>query len=236
MEKYTFICESCGKEKTVDLSKSKKRQRFCCNQCKGNAFAGISFSPTKYVVTPEIHDLIKEVYQKVTGNGEVKKLAEKIKFPRWKVSRYAIRQGWLAKTEPSKKWTKEEINILESKAHTLPETISRALREKGFERSPAAVVAKRKKLRLLRNLPGQNATQLAECLGVSNHTVNNAISKGVLIATRRETKRTETQGGDMYFIKDADIKNYILENIGEIDLRKVDKYWFVDLVSDGGIR
>lgn len=43
------------------------------------------------------------------------------------------------------------------------------------------------------------------------------------------------QGGDIYFIRDKWVRDFILAYIAEIDIRKVDKYWFVDLLAGGNI-
>ena len=71
------------------------------------------------------------------------------------------------------------------------------------------------------------------CLGVDDHFITRAIETKKLRAQRRGTHRTNRQGGDIYFIRDAWVRNYILNYINEIDIRKVDKYWFVDILTNG---
>ena len=98
-------------------------------------------------------------------------------------------------------------------------------------RSVTGIVLKRKRERLLRNLDGMSAHSLAECLGVDVHFVMRAIKGNRLKAERRGTLRTEIQGGDIWYIKPKDIRYYVLNWLNEIDIRKVDKYWLVDLIK-----
>lgn len=190
-----------------------------------------SLKPIRYPITQEIHDRIVRVYQRDTGNGQVRALAKTIGYPRWKITRYAIQCGLIAKQRKEPDWSEQEIKILEHSSRYCPEVIQRKLRAKGFNRTVTAIVLKRKRMRFLRNLDGQSAQSLALCLGVDVHFVTRAIKAGRLRAERRGTLRTEIQGGDFYYIKNKDIRRYIISWLGEIDIRKVDKYWFVNLLA-----
>lgn len=86
-------------------------------------------------------------------------------------------------------------------------------------------------MRFLKNLNGQSATHLAMCLGEDTHFVQRAINRGLIKTNRRIQNRTPQQGGNAYLIKDKDAREFIVENVNMIDLRKVDKYWFVDLLT-----
>lgn len=185
----------------------------------------------KHIVSPEQHENIKRAYQTMTGNGEVKKLAKKINLPRWKISKYALKNGWIATHSKMPDWTKRELKILEKNAHRPVEFIYKKLKKEQFHRTETAIVLKRKRMRFAKNLEGQSATGLAECFGVDGHTITKAIKDGKLKADKRDTKRTALQGGDTWYIKDKDVRSYILNYLPEIDLRKVDKYWFVDVLS-----
>ncbi len=190
-----------------------------------------SKKPSRFLITPEIHEAIVRVYQCGTGNGQVRALAERFNYPRWKISRYAIQAGLIAKQKKEPDWNEREIHILELNAHRCPEVIQRKLKMVGFTRSVTGIVVKRKRERMLKNLEGMSAREFSHCLGVDDHFVIKAIKAGRLKAEQRGTKRTEAQGGDIYFIKDKAIKEYILNWINEIDIRKVAKYWFVDLLT-----
>ncbi len=187
--------------------------------------------PVRYPITPEIHEAIVRVYQRDTGNGQVAALALRLNYPRWKITRYAIQAGLIAKQKKEPDWNEREINILGLNAHRCPEIIQRKLKARGFIRSVTGIVLKRKRMRLLRSLDGISARSLADCLGVDAHFITRAINAGRLKAEQRGTHRTEVQGGDIYYIKEKAIKEYILNWINEIDIRKVSKHWFVGLLS-----
>lgn len=185
----------------------------------------------KYFIDEARHEAIRKVYLENTGSGQVRDLAKRLGLPRWKITRYAIKQGWTAKQHKEPNWNDTELRILERNAHLQPEAIQRHLKVAGFRRSCIGIVLRRSRSNFLKNLSGQSAMSLAICLGVDIHFVTKAINQGRLEAGRRGTKRTEKQGGDQWFIKDPDIKNYIKENVHEIDFRKVDKYWLVSILT-----
>ncbi len=190
-----------------------------------------SYKPPRWPITREIHDSIVRVYQKDTGNGQVRALAIRLGYPRWKISRYAIQIGLIAKQKKEPDWSDKEIRILEHASRLHPERIQKKLKLAGFSRSVTGIVLKRKRMRFLRNLDGESAQSLSHCLGVDVHNILNAIAAGKLKAEQRGTKRTDHQGGDIWYIKNKDIRKYILNWLNEIDIRKVDKYWFCDLLS-----
>lgn len=186
--------------------------------------------PKKWPISPEMHEIIDRVYHTDTGNGQVAALARRFGYPRWTITRYAIQQGWTARQKGEPHWSEKELKLLKGSARHSPEVISRKLKEQGFSRSVTAIVMKRKRMRFLQNLNGHSAISVAMCLGVDSHFVLRAIRRGKLYATKRGTNRTERQGGDAWWIKDKDIRDYVVNHLPQIDIRKVDKYWFVDLL------
>jgi len=189
-----------------------------------------SLKPSHFPITPEIHEQIVRVYQRDTGNGQVKALALRLNYPRWKITRYAIQVGLMAKSKKEPNWSDKEIKLLEHHSHLSPERIQIKLKKAGFNRSVTGIVLKRKRMRFLQNLEGMSSRGLAECLGVDSHFVTKAILGDRLKAEKRESKRSEKQGGDIWFIRNRDIRNYVLAWLNEIDIRKVDKFWFCDLL------
>jgi hypothetical protein len=57
----------------------------------------------------------------------------------------------------------------------------------------------------------------------------------MLRATLRGTDRTEIQGGDTFWITQIAVRDFVLSYPDEVDLRKVEKWWFLDLVTNGRI-
>lgn len=230
MPYFEIHCEVCGQPKRA-WRPADQPPRFCSRGCRDKGFFGFNAKPARFPITPEIHAAIERVYKRDTGNGQVAALARRIGYPRWRISRYAISQGWIAKQQKEPDWSGDEEAILERSAHLCPEVIQRKLREKGFHRSVTGIVMKRKRERFLQNLNGYSACKVAEGLGVDMHFVRRAIKAGKLKARYRGTKRTPQQGGDQYYITERAVRDYIVGNINEIDIRKVDKYWFVGLLA-----
>lgn len=192
---------------------------------------------TKYHFNPAIDEIIKKVYreiQPIAGRTPVIfLLAQKINIPRWKISRRAREIGAYEPRIKEPIWNEAELRILKSYAHKQPETIQRYLKKHGFQRSVTGIILKRKRMRMLKNLDGYTARQLSEAFGIDEHCITRWIEKEYLKAERRGTLRTEIQGGDMWYIKKKDIKKFIIESIGIIDIRKVEKFWFVDILANG---
>lgn len=184
----------------------------------------------KHFWTEDIDNEIRRVYRTVTARNAVNELAERLNKPRWVISRRAFTIG---ATEPRIKepvWSEQELSILEQSAHRHTAVIQRHLKKAGYERSEMGILLKRKRMRFIQNMNGQSANSLAECFGVDAHCITRWIEQGLLKTNKRGTDRTPQQGGDTYYIKDIWIKEFINENIGIIDIRKVDKFWFVEIL------
>jgi hypothetical protein len=71
-----------------------------------------------------------------------------------------------------------------------------------------------------------------EFLGVDLHWVLNHISTGSLKA---EVIRQDSEGTSNYYIKEKNLRHFIISNPDVIDLRKVEKYYFIELVANGAV-
>lgn len=178
-----------------------------------------------------MHNRIRKAYQGDTGNGEIRDLAIRLGLPRWKVTRYAISQGFTAKQKKEPDWSQRELSILHQNAHLAASVIQKRLKKHGFCRTEVGIVIKRKRMRFLQNLNGHSARSVAECFGIDVHSVMRYIKNGWLVAKKRGTQRTEAQGGDSWYIKDKDIRDFVINSVAVVDFRKIDKYWLVDLLS-----
>ena len=76
---------------------------------------------------------------------------------------------------------------------------------------------------------------LAAAFGVDAHKVCTWIHRGLLRADRRGTDRTRQQGGDTWWIPISSVRKFILRAPEEIDLARVEKFWFLDLLTGGKI-
>lgn len=223
-------CEVCGKQfrrsAPVDTP-----PRFCGRDCLYHSRCGQRYE--KYVIPEEWHDIIRKTYQTGTGKGEVAKLARKIGVPRTRITNLARNNGWIPKKYSADWdyfWCDAEISTLERNAHYAPITIARKLKAKGFRRSVGAVEIKLAELRARQNLEGMSANSLGECMGIDMHSVLTAIQRGYLKAERRPGFEGDNAA---YYILPKDVKKWITDRLPEIDIRKCDKYWLVDILTGG---
>lgn len=181
------------------------------------------------IIDIPMHHKIKKLYQTKTGrSGEVEAFAKANGFPKWKIVRYAQTKAWVATGKKEPIWSKEEKALLRNNAQHGEEYILKVLKKAGFSRSIVGIGLKRRRMRYHLNLEGQTANMLSECFGVDRHRITKWIKEGLLKATRRE----QGQGkNNSFFIKDRDIKKFIVNNVNEIDIRVVDKYWFIEILA-----
>lgn len=159
-------------------------------------------------------------------------LAKKFNMPRWAIYQRALKIGAVQSSHQKKPWTKEEISILKQYARYEPQTIRKRLQKADYQRSIASIVLKRKRMRLLSNQKGMSACLCADFLGVDLHWVLNHINTGSLKA---EVIRRDKKGKSNYFIREKELRRFIITNPDRIDLRKVEKYYFIELVANGGV-
>jgi hypothetical protein len=173
----------------------------------------------KYLFTPEMDNEILYTYSINTDSKpRLLNLAKKFNMPRWAIY------------QQKKPWTDKEIKLLEKNAKYTPQTIKKRLEKAGFNRSAASIVLKRKRMRLLSNLDGMSAALCAEFLGLDLHRVLNYVGQGLL---KVEVIRRDREGKVNYHIREKNVRKFIINNPDMIDLRKVEKYYFIELLANG---
>ncbi len=190
---------------------------------------------TKYSPTAAIDALIAEAYrrQRQGDRRAIKLVSARLNWPAYAVSKRAAELGLVRIKE--QRWSEEEESVLLRFGHLAYSGIQRKLAEAGFHRSCAAIAVKTTRLRIKSNLDGYSANSLALAFGVDSHKVLNWIGKGLLAASRRGTCRQEEQGGDSWWIPKNEVKRFVMRYPEEIDLARVEKFWFLDLITDGRI-
>jgi hypothetical protein len=187
----------------------------------------------KYVFTPEMDKELHHTYRINTDSKpRVINLANKFNMPRWSLYQRALKVGAVTTSHQKKKWEKEEVSILKHYARYEPQTIKKKLEKAGFQRSIASIVLKRKRMRFLSNLTGMSACLCAAFLGVDLHWVLKYIRSGLLKA---EKIRQDSQGKVNYYIREKNLREFIINNPGLIDLRKVEKYYLIELLANGKV-
>ena len=191
----------------------------------------------KYVFTDQIDQLIREIYlnhrDAKTGVG-TRPLAKKVGIPQWALKKRARELG-LARTKELP-WSEAELGILARYAWMSDERIRLKLKAAGYSRTVTGIHLKLKRMRFKHDGSFYSACSLAQALGIDPHAVTRWIKSGHLKAKFRGTARTAQQNGDSYLIQEKDVRRFILEHPTDIDLRKVDQLWFLDLITNGLVR
>jgi hypothetical protein len=178
----------------------------------------------KWFWTEAMDALLRRMYDP-SVKGRPQEIAYRLRMPRWAVNRRAIALG-LSRPK-DRPWTSQEEAYLEGNFHHV--SVKALARKLG--RSPTAIKLKAKRLGLRKYGEGYTACSLAEALGVDPHWVLARIRSGKLRASHRHTERTPEQGGDSWLITDEALLEFLREHPYDIDLRKVDSLWFMDLIS-----
>ena len=187
----------------------------------------------KYRFTSEMDREIMYTYSINTDSKpRITNLTKKFNLPRWAIYQRALKICAVKSAHQKRPWTDEEIQILKENAHYAPLTIKTRLEKKGFKRSTSSIVLKRKRMRLLSNLEGMSASLCAEFFGVDLHWVLKQISSGALKA---EPIRQDREGKVNYYIKEKHIRKFIINNPDQVDLRKIEKYYLIELLANGKV-
>lgn len=183
----------------------------------------------KYIPTPEIDAAIAEVYQGKPKSGAVNELAARLELPRWWVSKRARKLGLTVPRFKEPAWSAAEDELLVETFKYSPSHARRLFAKAGFKRTAVAIVNRRKRLGLRARTRDDvyTASRVAKMLGLDPSTVTTWIEQGLIEAWLRGTKRTPQQGGDGYYIAPGTLRKFIRDNPERIDLRKVDRLWFL---------
>lgn len=176
-----------------------------------------------------IDAVIVRTFQGKPDKGAVQACASAVARPRWWVSKRAVHLGLVSPRFKEAPWSEAEIAIISENAHKATASLRRMLAGKGYQRSETAIIVKLKRLGTDRTDPDNfNGNQLAAVMGVDRKTISGWISKGWLKAKRREQSALD----DFWKISRRDIRSFIIHNIAVVDIRKVDKFWLVDLLAE----
>lgn len=195
--------------------------------------------PKKYVPNEAIDRKIRQIYaeridKRIHALPNLKEYAKQIGWPHWAVKKRAVQLG-IARTKPAP-WSEKELKLLERWSYLTDARIRLKLKKAGFHRTEVAIHLKIKRLQIKQASGYYSARSLAGFFGIDSHTVTRWIGLGYLKAERRGTDRTAKQGGDIWLIREMDIRKFILAHPMEFDIRKItDQLWFMDLVTIGQI-
>jgi len=191
----------------------------------------------KYIFNDQADQLLREAYLG-TPNAKAKSriylLAKRLGMPHWALKKRARELG-LARTKELP-WSEQELAILARYAWMSDERIRLKLKAAGYARTVTGIHLKLKRMKFKHDGSFYSAYSLAQALGIDPHAVTRWIKSGHLKAKFRGTARGPQQNGDSYLIQEKDIRRFIHEHPTDIDLRKVDQLWFLDLLTNGLVR
>lgn len=186
-------------------------------------------------LTPELERQIREKWPGMSGRGAVQALADELGIPRARLSDFIEKLGLTMPHKKEPPWSAAEIELMRRVPLHSPQTASRIFAEHGFQRTATSIVVKAKRLSLSRRYRETlSATQAAAILGVDAKNFALECAGGQVKAEKRETRRLPQQGGHPWSIRREDLRQYVIDNIGRIDIRKVDRFAFVDLLVNAG--
>ena len=181
-----------------------------------------------------LDEKIRKVWPTLTCRGAVQRFADEIGEDRRMISQRAGALG-LTKAHRRKEpgWTAAEDALMGRIRLNDPDHAARVFKEHGFNRSPTAITVRAKRLGLSRQRRDVlSATKAAAILGVDSKWVTARCIDGTLEAEKRGTSRLVQQGGDTWSIRPDALRAYIVANLEEIDIRKVEKFAFVALLVE----
>ena len=225
----TVICP-CGVPFQVPSHYGKDAKKYCSSACRKKYYAKIM-----YRFTPEMDARITEEYRNKVGftrTRVVRDLAESWGFPRYAIGKRALKLGLVPVVRGlPRAWSEIEKETVVKWAFLSIGSIRKKLKAAGFVRSENAI-----KIFITRQIgfkpkESYSATSLAGLLGIDNHAVLAWINKGWLKAVRRGTERTALQGGDSWTVRPEDVREFVINHLALIDIRKVDKFWLVELLT-----
>jgi len=223
---------SMEKARAGSLHTVRLRQVACGDPCRTKVQ-----SRRKYVFTDQIDQLIRELYlshRDAKTRPGIRLLSKKVGMPHWALKKRARELG-LARTKELP-WSERELEILARYAWMSDERIRLKLKAAGYSRTVTGIHLKLKRMRFKHDGSFYSAYSLAQALGIDPHAVTRWIKSGHLKAKFRGTARGPQQNGDSYLIQEKDVRRFILEHPTDIDLRKVDQIWFIDLITKGLVR
>jgi hypothetical protein len=175
----------------------------------------------KYILDERAESILRRHYD---SNPEtIDALCRVLGVPRYTIKRWAQVLGLARPID--RNWTEQDIAYLEANFHRLHvSTLARKLK-----RSTTAVALKARRLGIRKCGEGYTLQSLALALGVDVHKVSRWVEQGLIKASRRQTDRDR----DPYYISEKAVREFIVNYPLEVDTRRVDGLWLIDLLANG---
>lgn len=181
--------------------------------------------PQKWVLDEHSRRLLMAKYD--GSSAVIDELEQQLNKPRWIIKKWASQLGLARQKEPF--WTEEDEAYLERNLHR--KSIADIAKHLG--RTKTAVKLKAKRLGVNKTLQeGYTMRGLCLGLGCDHHKVEKWLERGWIKGRRRKTERAEVQG-DVWLFTDKNIRDFVISHPNEIDHRRIDWLWMVDLLAGG---
>lgn len=167
-------------------------------------------------------ELIRSAYAD-GSRGAVTELAIKLGVERWRISKRAGELGVASVRLKDADWGAGELKVLEQYGDQGAAIVHRELRKLGHDRSVGSVATMVAQWAAKRERDDcWSAREVAELMGVDPHTVLRWITQGGLKAR---------QSGGQWEITRKAMKQWVVSHAQSVDLKRVDKYWFIDMLG-----
>jgi len=203
------------------------------------------------LITPEIHAKLEYIYQfqgakKPDRPADAPTLREYaaelsaslgVEVGHHTFCQYAAKQGWVEPKEPV--WSRAELKLLEKYAHLSPVIIQKHFVAAGFKRTVTSIRLMRKRRNSHKGAPYYSTNAVATLLGVDGHHFDRNWLLKFPDELTFEMKGTAKRGGqhaDTKLFHVATLREFFWNHPEEIDLAKVDKVWFLWLITNGKVK
>lgn len=183
-------------------------------------------------LTAELEQKIRDAWPDLKGRSAVRDLAIRLGVERWWLSRQLVVLG-LSMPHKIKQpaWSDAENALMKEVPLHDPAACARIFRARGFKRTPTAIMVRAKRMEISRRFKGGlSAGHAAKILGVDAKYFTTRCISGDIKASRRGSQRLPQQGGDAWVITLPVLRQWVLDNLERVDIRKVDKFEFVELL------
>lgn len=178
--------------------------------------------PQKWVLSDRGRELINALYDGTTAR--ITLLERELRVPRNVVHHWACEMG-LARNKRDMEWSAEDIAYLQQNySKKSLNAISKHLK-----RSEQAIRYKAYKLSIS-SYNHYTATDLKIAFGCRYERIQMWVSKGWLKGFRKEK---DAYRGDPWQFTEKAIRDFIIRHPSEIDQRRVDWLWFIDILAGG---
>ncbi len=185
----------------------------------------------KVRVGTSLDETIRARWPLLQGRGAVEALASELGVRRHTVTKRAIALGPTVLQRKEPPWTAvEEALLLKAPLNDLQAAV-KFFAAYGFRRSPTSIAVRCSRLKVSRRRQDVfSATTASKVLGVSATTIASWCVANLLSAEHSSTRRLPQQGGDTWTITRPELRRFIIDQLDRIDIRKVDKHAFVELL------